>query len=108
MLLSTAGLLLLGLKFVVARNCQNLTVDVSVTARNAVFDNIETPETDLEVTAFVLGATQQGVNGTEKALSGYATVSGRYNISAEYCQPENSPEDYTLQVLTHGVGYDKT
>jgi pimeloyl-ACP methyl ester carboxylesterase len=37
----------------------------------------------------------------------YATVGGQYNIAAQYCEPDSGPAD-TLQVLTHGIGFDRT
>lgn len=47
------------------------------------------------------------------ALSGYATVSGTYQISAKYCTPGASNMTFgsgtpPLQILTHGIGFDKT
>jgi pimeloyl-ACP methyl ester carboxylesterase len=47
------------------------------------------------------------VNATEQALKGYATVSGTYNISAQFCTPQGGPTT-AVQVLTHGIGFDKT
>ena len=97
-----------GIRLAVARTCQNFIVQVSVEARNGVFGNIVTPATDLEATSFISDATRRGVNATAEALTGYATVSGRYNISAQYCKPRVDRKNYTLQILTHGVGFDKT
>lgn len=106
---STIGLLALTASVVTAKTCFNATVEVDISARNGVFDNIKTPETNLEATAFALASTKTGVNITEQALSGYATVGGRYNISTQYCVPKNSEgSGHTLQVLTHGMGFDKS
>ena len=46
-----------------ARYCTNMTVPVTISARNGVFDNLETPVDNLGATNFALGATKQGANG---------------------------------------------
>ncbi|KAJ5781328.1 hypothetical protein N7457_006488 [Penicillium paradoxum] len=106
---STFGLWALTAGVTTAKTCYDVTVEVPVTARNGVFDNIITPETNFDATSFVLASTKQGGNITEAALSGYATVSKLYNISAQYCMPKSTGSSaYTLQILTHGMGFDKT
>ncbi|OQD99676.1 hypothetical protein PENVUL_c063G09902, partial [Penicillium vulpinum] len=106
---SIIGLWTLMTSAAAAKTCYNVTVEVPVTARNGVFDKISTPQTNFDATSFVLSATKQGRNMTEIALSGYTTVSGHYNISTQYCMPNNAGNSaYTLQILTHGMGFDKT
>ncbi|KAJ5604998.1 hypothetical protein N7510_010152 [Penicillium lagena] len=109
MLVQPLGLLALMAGVVYSKKCYNLTLPIHVTARNGNFSSLSTPETNLDATMFALAATRQGSNGTEKVLTGYSSVSGHYHISAQYCMPNsaeiNAP---TLQVLTHGVGFDKT
>ena len=98
--------LLLGLA--AARTCVNLTVPVDISARTGVF-NLAVPQTNLDSTTFIQNLTQQGRNFTNVALSGYATTSGIYDISAQFCAPSvTNPSRSTLQVLTHGIGFDKT
>lgn len=92
-------------------SCSNFTVPVSISSRNGVFDNMMTPETGLDATTFIQNSTKQGGNFTMQALTGYATVSGKYNISAMFCLPSGSNatlKDPTVQVLTHGIGFDKS
>lgn len=109
MLFQTLGLWALLAVAVSAKICYNMTLPISVTAQNGVFDGIETPKTNLDVTRFILATIQQGANFTDKALTGYNTVSGHYNISAQYCMPSSCRESSpNLQILTHGVGFDKT
>lgn len=52
-----------------ARKCTNLTIEVTVDSRNAVF-NLEAMTNDIEVVNFVLNSTQQGHNFTNEVLSG--------------------------------------
>jgi pimeloyl-ACP methyl ester carboxylesterase len=90
----------------IARNCQNLTISVSITARNGVF-NVEPTQNNIEVTNFILDGTQQGHNATAEVLTGYADVSGTYNLAATYCTPD-SGAGRALQILTHGIGFDRS
>ena len=93
-----------------AKTCTNLTVPVTISARTGVF-NIPVPQTNFDATAFIQNQTQQGRNFTETALSGYATTAGTYDISAQFCMPSDMDTSMTLptlQVLTHGIGFDKT
>lgn len=91
-----------------AMTCTNLTVPVEVSARNGVFEQ-EAPQNNIEVTNFILNNTQQGGNYTEKILKDYTTVSGHYDLAATYCVPgDNSTSPKTLQVLTHGIGFDRS
>lgn len=91
-----------------AKLCMNMTVPVNILARTGVF-NIAVPQTNLDAITFVQNNTQQGRNFTEVALLDYATTSGTYNISTQFCMPSaNNTTNSTVQVLTHGIGFDKT
>ncbi|KAL4894690.1 hypothetical protein BDV59DRAFT_200513 [Aspergillus ambiguus] len=77
-----------------------------VTAQNAVFDNLTTPETNIEATDFALGASTQGFNGTLQALTGYSPVTGRYWDLAF----NDYNYSYVENVLAHGyhtLSYDR-
>lgn len=91
-----------------AKKCTNITVPVDISARTGVFD-ITVPKTNLEATTFIQNFTQQGRNFTNLALTGYKTTAGTYNISTQFCVPsENGVKNPTVQVLTHGIGFDRT
>ncbi|KAL8829639.1 MAG: hypothetical protein Q9170_006076 [Blastenia crenularia] len=93
---------------VVAKQCTNLTIPVSISARNGVF-NIPTLEGNADATTFVQNLTSIRGNFTKEALLDYATISGVYDISAKFCKPDvENGTDPTVQVLTHGLGFDKT
>lgn len=93
-----------------AKTCMNMSVPVTISARTGVFD-IAVPQTNLDATTFAQNQTQQGRNFTETILSGYATTAGTYNISAQFCMPSSMNATMTkptIQILTHGIGFDKT
>lgn len=89
-----------------ARKCQNITVPVSISARNGVF-NLAIPQSNIDVTNFIVDLAEQGVNYTQAVLTGYATISGDYELAATYCAPD-SGDGKTLQILTHGIGFDRS
>jgi len=91
---------------VVAKHCQNFTVPVSITARNEIF-NVLPFETSLDVTSFVQDLLNIG--GNTLGPTGTKTVSGQYNMSVEFCQPDSPKgKDPILQFLVHDIGFDKT
>ena len=106
-ILALSSLALLAVPAAIAKQCINQTVPVTISARQGVFD-IDIPENSLDATTFAQNATTQGRNFTELVLTGYQTVSGTYNISTQFCSPDYAPANPTVQVLTHGIGFDKT
>lgn len=93
---------------VVAKQCTNITVPVSISARNGVF-NIPTLRGNADATTFAQNLTSIRGNFTEEALLDYALVTGCYNISVKYCKPDaENGTNPTVQILTHGLGFDKT
>lgn len=54
------------------KTCMNMTVPVSIEARNAVFDKIETPMDNLGATMFGLSGSRQGSNGRVTVLSTFS------------------------------------
>lgn len=91
-----------------AKKCLNVTVPVDIAARTAVFD-LPVPQSNADATAFVSNLTQQGRNFTDLVLTGYQNTAGKYQISTQYCVPSvNNVSHPTLQILTHGIGFDKT
>jgi len=55
-----------------AYKCVNLTVPVDLSARNGVF-NVSAPQSNIEVTNFVLDLIQQGQNFSATSLQGVSS-----------------------------------
>ena len=87
-----------------ARQCQNITVPVDLTAQNAVL-NVAVPASQVEVTSFVLGVLKsiRDGPGTPPELT---TISGHYELATTYCEPDAGASS-VLQILTHGIGFDR-
>ncbi|KXJ92017.1 Alpha/Beta hydrolase protein [Microdochium bolleyi] len=88
---------------VTAKSCTNVTVPVTVSARNGRFD-LQPPSNNIDVTDFILKLGRRGANYTQEMY----TVSGTYKIAATYCEPKANHQGSVLQVLTHGVGFDRS
>lgn len=93
---------------VVGKHCQDLSVPVTVCARNGVF-NIPTLRNNHDATTFIANFTNPAGNFSNEALLGYQTINHTYDISVKFCQPDAGyGQDPTVQFLTHGIGFDKT
>ena len=90
-----------------AKKCINLTVPINVRARQGTYA-VSEPATNEEVAFFIQDLTtiKGGGNFTERALTGYQTVTGLYNISATFCKPDANSDKPVVQVLSHGMGND--
>ncbi|OBR16359.1 Ctr copper transporter family protein [Colletotrichum higginsianum IMI 349063] len=98
--------LALPLAFATITVARNLTVDVSITSKNGVY-NISAPETNVDVTNIMIGLSTQSNDFSADYFVGYANVSGTYQLALTYCEPDSGP-GRVLQILTHGVGFDRS
>jgi hypothetical protein len=92
-----------------AKICKPVTIPVDIEVRNGVF-NITAPQSNLDVTLFAQNSARQGRNYSDVILTGYATVKKSIVIAGMYCTPNkgtSSKNAGTVQVLTHGIGFDK-
>ncbi len=80
---------------------------VNINALNGVF-NLPSIESNLDAVAFAQLINNIKGNFAEELLTGNQNVSGLYGISAVYCQPDHPCAEPTVQLLTHGIGFDKT
>ncbi|KAG5981195.1 hypothetical protein E4U55_003203 [Claviceps digitariae] len=90
-----------------AMKCWNMTIPISISARNGVFD-LKPPTAEFDLTALFLDISRPGNNATARYLKDYATVSGDYKLAATYCEAAARCSRDTLQILTHGVGFDRS
>jgi pimeloyl-ACP methyl ester carboxylesterase len=88
------------------KTCTDLKVPVNFAARLAKF-NLQPAQGNIDVTNFILAGGRQSFNGTQTLLKDYYDNSGSYEIAATYCAPEEG-SIRGLQILTHGIGFDRT
>lgn len=91
-----------------AKICVNNTVTIQLAARNIDF-NISVPQNQYEVTAFTQFLARQGSDATAQAAHRFNNVNGTYKVSTQFCRPDTmNNTNAVVQVLTHGIGFDKT
>ena len=88
---------------VVAKHCQNLSVPVTIRARNGVF-NVATLRDNHDATTFFANFTKPKANFSNEVLLGYQTIDNTYDISVKFCQPDTG-YGQTVQLLTHGKAH---
>lgn len=103
-IIALTPLLLAG--FTAARQCSNFIIPVDISSRQGQFQEVPV-ENNLDVGAFATRFNEYQKNYTATLLQGYQTLQGSYNISAQYCHPDSGNKSI-IQVLTHGIGFDKT
>lgn len=76
------------------------------TSKNMKF-NFDTPANQSEVTQAFVSMVSSGSPFSEQIAAGMQSVNGTYNISATLCTPANNTTPDTVQILTHGIGFDR-
>jgi hypothetical protein len=92
--------------FAVARQCSDFLIPVDISSRQGQFREVPV-ENNLDIGAFATRFVEYQGNYTATLLEGYQTLHGNYHVSAQYCRPDTGSSG-TIQVLTHGIGFDKT
>lgn len=92
--------------YTAARQCQTLSIPVDITSRQGIFKEVPV-EGNLDVGAFATRYNQFSFNYSAELFTGFQTLQKSIEISAQYCKPDNGSNG-VVQVLTHGIGFDKT
>ncbi|PHH77390.1 hypothetical protein CDD80_667 [Ophiocordyceps camponoti-rufipedis] len=84
-----------------ARNCIDISVNVALRPQMVRFD-IQPPTTEVGIVDLILDATVAipVIQPTQ------TTQTKTYRLAATYCSPDSGPGK-ALQILTHGLGFDK-
>ena len=90
-----------------AKTCTNFTIPVDISSRQGLFREVPTAG-NLDATAFAQEFTRIGQNYTAVLLQDYQTLKGSYKISAKFCTPDSGSKSSVVQLLNHGIGFDKT
>lgn len=90
--------------------CVNGIVPVPASATNAIL-NLSQPTTQYNATEIFQELFQAGSDLLQRAQGGNHTVQGTYGIGANLCFPADPAKlktVETVQILTHGVGLEKS
>jgi pimeloyl-ACP methyl ester carboxylesterase len=86
-------------------SCHDVSFVVHAQANHTVFANTPDPNNETEILAW-MGAAFASPTGPP--TNGTALVGGKYQINGVYCPPQNQTVAKALQILVHGIGYNKT
>ncbi|CAG9982929.1 unnamed protein product [Clonostachys byssicola] len=91
---------------VMASICQDFIVPVDISAVNSVFD-FALPTSSIDVTNLMINLSRQGSYYPSTITSNTTSLSGIFKIAVTYCRPNRGHSD-TIQVLTHGISFDRS
>ncbi|GAB7338761.1 hypothetical protein MBLNU457_5470t1 [Dothideomycetes sp. NU457] len=76
------------------------------TSKNLQF-NYQVPQNESQLTETWVEYITAGSPFMQQIMNGTQTVSGTYDIAATYCIPPSNPKPSSVQLLTHGIGFDR-
>jgi hypothetical protein len=86
--------------------CLSGMVPVTASSNNIKF-NFTLPNNQSQVAQTFVADVTSGSPFTQQIMGGMQPVNGTYNISATLCTPANNTKPTTVEILTHGVGFDR-
>lgn len=88
--------------------CVSGNVSVYASTSKNIKLNFDIPANQSQVTQTFIDFITNGSPFTQEVLGGMQNVSGTYNISSTLCMPGTGLNATTIQILTHGIGFDRT
>jgi pimeloyl-ACP methyl ester carboxylesterase len=85
-------------------SCRDVSFSLPVTSQNVVFASPPDPNNTTAIVEFMRTTWR----GTAPATNGTTTISDTFTISGTYCTPKNPQTAKALQILVHGITYNKT
>lgn len=104
-------LAVVGASAVAAQQCQNVTIPVHVNSTNMILSDVAAPypTNQSQVTSFVTSFISIPQPQTANFVNGTFSNVADYNISATYCRASNNTSTPKgLQILVHGIGFDRS
>ncbi|TVY43404.1 hypothetical protein LOCC1_G004572 [Lachnellula occidentalis] len=86
--------------------CVSGMVPVQASSMNMAF-NFSVPDNQTGVTQTFVSMITGGSPFMEQLMAGTQAVNGSYNISATFCTPANNTKPRVVEILTHGIGFDR-
>lgn len=87
--------------------CVSGHVLVSANSTNNIKFNYTLPANQSQLTETLLEVITPGSPFTTEIVEGKATVVGTYSIGATLCTPANDTKPKGVQLLSHGIGFDR-
>ncbi|KAI4717332.1 alpha/beta-hydrolase [Aureobasidium sp. EXF-10727] len=86
--------------------CVSGNVAVQATAQNVNF-TFNVPANESDVTNTFIELISAGSTFSKSIMGGMQSVSGNYTIASTLCMPANGTMPSSVQLLTHGIGFDR-
>ncbi|CAH0026877.1 unnamed protein product [Clonostachys rhizophaga] len=103
--LSLAGMGVIAATTRETSNCVPVSFHFSVSALNTVWLSPPDPGSETSILDFFYSGL---ANGTGPAVAGTTKETGTFQINGIYCSPTREKSGQALQVLVHGITYDKS
>lgn len=88
--------------------CSTGVVEVTAgTTMNLKFKNFNLPTNQSSVTGTFVDMGTSGSPFMQDIMGGMQSVNGTYKIGATLCTPANNTQPDQVQILTHGIGFDR-
>ncbi|KAB5582865.1 Alpha/beta hydrolase family-domain-containing protein [Coniochaeta sp. 2T2.1] len=84
--------------------CSSVTFSISAATPNPLYSGAPDPNNETDIVKFVHNI----FTGIVLQATGTQAVSGTFNINSIYCRPLISSPDDVLEILVHGISYNKT
>ncbi|KAL4950988.1 Alpha/beta hydrolase family-domain-containing protein [Aspergillus filifer] len=88
------------------RPCKDLTLSLSITATNSLYD-IPRVENTIDAVDLVWNLDTWTSPSSADRIKGDFPINQTFTISAQLCVPKDSKKKGILQIATHGLGFDK-
>jgi hypothetical protein len=92
--------------YAAAKHCQTLSIPVDISSRQGIFKEVPV-EGNLDVSGFATRFNEYQYNYSAALFTGFQNLQKSIKISAQYCTPDGGSKG-VAQVLSHGIGFDKT
>jgi hypothetical protein len=92
--------------YAAAKQCETLSIPVDISSRQGVYREVPVVG-NLDVSGFATRFNEYQYNYSASLFTGFQTLQKSIKISAQYCTPDGGSKGIA-QVLSHGIGFDKT
>lgn len=86
--------------------CVSGMIPVHASAMNLAY-NYQVPQNESQLTETWVEFITAGSPFMQQIMNGTRNVSGTYDIAATYCLPTNNTKPSSVQLLSHGIGFDR-
>lgn len=87
--------------------CVSGTVLITASTTSNIKFNLAIPQNQTQLTEYLLEDITSGSPFTKDITGGKVSAAGTYTIGATLCTPANDTAPKGVQLLTHGVGFDR-